>query len=384
MQTEKIYIIDSARLPIGKYGGALAQATAEELGAVLLEKLMDRNVEIKPFVDEVIIGNIIAGGGNVARKIALLGGLNEETPAFTIDRQCASGLEAFIVARAKLISQDCQLIVCGGAESTSRAPWQIERPKRLYGVPPRMLKRQSLSAGSFGDPDLGIACEILAEKYTISREMQDQYALLSQKRYQSAKVEAIFTEEIIPYEDITEDECPRKETSIEKLKKLAPEFSADGSITAGNCCPLNDGAALSLLASGLFCQQHDIKPEFELVGGVSIGIAPIDFGLGPVVAIQKLMDRFGITMAQIDRLEVNEAFAAQMLTCLAETNWPKEKLNVSGGAISYGHPFGATGAILVRRLMTELKQHESFRYGIAAMCVGGGQGTAVLIKKVIA
>ncbi|MBO0481108.1 thiolase family protein [Candidatus Enterococcus courvalinii] len=377
---ERVFVIDAARTPIGKYGGKLANLLPENLGGILLRKLLQRNNINK--VDEVIVGNVIGGGGNLGRRVALSSGLNIHVPALTIDRQCASGLESILVATAKIKSEMDECIACGGVESTSRAPWMIERPRKLYGHTPRILERSQLSIEEYGDPEMGEACEDLAMKFQISRSKQDHYAFQSQMKYQAAKTRGVFEKEIISLNQIHEDESPRPNTTEEKLNGLPPVFRKNGTLTAGNSSPLNDGAAFLLLASEKYCHLNQITPQFEILSGSSIGTAPEKFGLGPVYATDKLLAMNGLTINQIDRIELNEAFAAQVLACLEIRDWPQDKINISGGALAFGHPFGATGAILVRRLMTELQQDKKLKTGLVTMCVGGGQGTSLIIRKV--
>ncbi|HFE9852370.1 TPA: acetyl-CoA C-acyltransferase [Enterococcus faecalis] len=377
---ESVYIIDATRLPIGKYGGVLAKVSPEELGGSLLKELLQRNNLHN--VDEVIIGNVVGGGGNLGRRVTLASGLPVEVPAFTIDRQCASGLESILLASAKIKSGMADCIACGGVESTSRAPWLMERPKRLYGSNPQILARAPLSIESYGDPAMGEACEKLAQKLKISREEQDEYAYQSQKKYQAAQIASVFQNEITPFRTVTEDESPRPNTSREKLAALPPVFQKNGTLTAGNCCPLNDGAAFLLVANANFCRTYQIKPLAEIIDGTSVGILPAEFILGPVYATEKLLQKNQLSIAEIDRIEVNEAFAAQTIACVSVGKWPKERINSSGGALAFGHPFGATGAILVRRLLTELQQKQQLEIGLVTMCVGGGQGTSLLLRKV--
>lgn len=377
---ERIYIIDGARTPIGKYGGMFSEVLPELLGGTLLKKLLNRNELTR--VDEVITGNVIGGGGNVSRRISLVSGLDVTVPAFTIDRQCASGLESILVATAKIKSGMAECIACGGVESTSRAPWLIERPTRLYGRNPFILERAPLSIPEYGDPAMGIACEKLAEGLQIDRLMQDQYAYESQMNYQKAKSAEVFSKEIISFNQFHEDECPRPKTTIAKLSALPSAFCQGGSLTAGNSSPLSDGAAFLLLASERYCLEHQLNPLFEIIDGASIGVLPEKFGLGPIYATEKLLKKNEMTLLDMDRIELNEAFAAQVLACFQLEKWPENRVNVSGGALAYGHPFGATGTILVRRLMSELQQKDHLKKGLVTMCVGGGQGTTLMLRKV--
>lgn len=379
---ERVVIIDSARLPIGKYGGIYRDVKPEILGAVLIKQMLSRSSIDPHDVAELITGNIVSGGGNIARKIGLQSGLPVEVPAFTVDRQCASGLEAFTLAYAKIKSGLAALIICGGVESTSRAPWQIERPTNLYATAPNILKRQALSTEEYGDPDMGIATEAVAEKLKISRVAQDDYARRSQQKYKQAYLKGHFKSEILPFDGHTADESPRLDTTLEKLSKLKPVFMNTGTLTAGNSSPLNDGASFSIVASSSYCDEHQITPDFEVVHSVSIGVNPNEFGVAPVQAIEKLLKEVSLSYQEIDRFEINEAFSAQILACIQLGSLPLEKINVSGGALAFGHPFGATGAILVRRLMTELTECGG-TYGIVSLCVGGGQGTALLIKRIV-
>lgn len=378
----KVFLSSFKRLPIGKIGGSLCNELPEELGSFLLKKQLRDNIHFEHYIDEIIMGNVVAGGGNVARKVGLLSNLEPIIPAFTVDRQCSSGLDSVLLARTKILSRDSDLIVCGGIESTSLAPWQIKKPSNLYGSPPEFLSRQTLSAGKYEDPDMGIACEALARKYSISRHEQDRFALRSQMNYKRSLEGHVFEDEIIPYGSFEADQSPRLDTTLSDLSKLPPAFLEKGTITAGNCCSLNDGASLGFVFSEHFALSHQLSPEFELVGGVAIGVTPEKFGIGPVYAVEALLNKFSLTLKEIDRIELNEAFAAQALACIRIGKWPLGKINVSGGAIAYGHPFGATGSILVTRIMNELKRGKKLIYGIVTMCVGGGQGVAMLIRKV--
>ena len=385
--SSKVYIVEAARLPIGKYGGMYSDVGPEELGGFLMKTMLDKHPGLNEHIDEVIVGNVIGGGGNVARRVALKAGLPVETPAVTVDRQCASGLEAIAIGHMKIMSGFGEIMICGGVESSSRAPWQIERPKSLYGMqPPQILTRQPLSSAEYGDPDMGAAAEELADKYGITRQQQDEFALQSQLKYQASKRAGVFHSEITPFRIndellLSEDECPRSRSSLESLNRLKPVFKANGTITAGNCCPVNDGASFTILASEHACRLYHLTPIAQVVDAVAVGVDPNDFGLGPVPAVEKLLVRQQLTLEDINVIELNEAFAVQALACIKLGNFPIEKINPSGGATAFGHPYGATGAILVTRLLTELNRNESNRCGIVTMCVGGGQGAAILIRK---
>ncbi len=379
---QRAMIIDSARLPIGKLGGMYADISPDILGSYLLKEMLKNHDLPLEEIDDVIVGNIISGGGNFARRVCLLAGLPLSVPGYTMDRQCASGLESIITASAKIKSGMANFIICGGVESTSRAPWIIEKPAKLYGKTPSILERAPLSVAPFGDPSMGEACETLAQTYKITRLEQDSYAYASQMNYQKAKKRKHFDKEVIAFNQFQEDESPRSTTTLEKLGKLPSAFSINGTLTAGNSCPLNDGASFLFIASDTFCKKYHIEPLFEIVDGLSTGIHPKEFGLGPLRATKKLLDRNNLSINELDSIELNEAFAVQALACIKLGKWPSNIINPSGGALAFGHPFGATGAILTCRLMTELSQDDSMRNGLVTMCVGGGQGTSLLLQKV--
>lgn len=373
-----VKLIDAVRLPIGRYGGVYANVPVDQLGAAAVQALVKRQPAVT--VDTVILGNVVGGGGNVARRVALAAGLDVTIPALTVDQQCASGLTSIALAWAQIASGQADCVLCGGVESTSQAPWQLQRPSRLYGRPPVIVSRPPLSAGNYPDLDMGVATERLAQRLGISRQAQDQYAYESQRRYAQAQQQGILQSEISPFQQVTQDECPRPATTLTDLAQLPPVFSPTGTLTAGNSCPLNDGAGMVLLASADYCRRHHLTAGFEVLGSAAVGVSPVDFALGPVPAVAQLMARLQLTWADIDQMALNEAFAAQALACLQQGHWPADKVNPTGGALAFGHPFGATGGILVRRLMTDL-QVPTAKLGLVAMCVGGGQGAALAVAK---
>ncbi|MCI1985007.1 MAG: thiolase family protein [Lactobacillus sp.] len=379
----EVMVVDSVRAPIGRYGGQWADLAPETLGAPLIAAILTRNAVPATQVDALLLGNVVGGGGNVARRVGLSSALPVTTPALTVDQQCASGLTAVSLAAAQIAAGQADLLLAGGVESTSRAPWKIARPARLYGAAPQILPRAPLGTAATGDPDMGVACDQLAKRLGISRAAQDQYAFASQQKYQAASSAGVFAPEIVPINDIDTDESPRPTTTLQRLAQLPPAFVPDGTVTAGNACPLNDGAGLCLLASRDYCRQNGLAARFVVAGQAAVGVAPAEFALGPVHAVAKLLAQTGLTLADISRIELNEAFAAQALACLQQGGWPAARVNVSGGALAFGHPFGATGAILLRRLMTELTRAGG-RYGIVTMCVGGGQGVALLLRQEVA
>jgi acetyl-CoA C-acetyltransferase len=335
-------------------------------------------------IDDVIIGNVVGPGGNIARVAALEAGLPVSVPGVTVDRQCGSGLEAINIASRLIQSGAGEIYLAGGVESTSRAPWKMAKPQTLMGVP-QLYTRAQFTPSSYGDPDMGIAAENVARKYGISREEQDQYALKSHQKAVHAQQSGRFQQEIVPLlvegEWVHTDECPRANTSLDKLQKLPSIFEEKGSVTAGNACPINDGAALVLIMSREKCRELKLKPILRIVDAQAAGVDPNYLGMGPVPAVHKMLHRQRLTIADLDIVEFNEAFASQVLASLNELQIPQEKVNLGGGALAIGHPYGASGAILMTRLCAEM-QHTPYQRGIATLGIGGGIGLATLVEAV--
>jgi acetyl-CoA C-acetyltransferase len=377
-------IVMAKRTPIGKMGGLLSTLEPEALLAPLIQHIVAETNLSKEMIDDVIIGNVVGPGGNIARVAALEAGLPVSVPGVTVDRQCGSGLEAINIAARLIQSGAGEVYLAGGVESTSRAPWKMAKPQTLMGVP-QLYTRAHFTPSSYGDPDMGIAAENVARKYGISREQQDQYALKSHQKAVHAQQSGRFQQEIVPLlvegEWVHTDECPRANTGLDKLQKLPSIFEAKGTVTAGNACPINDGAALVLMMSREKCRQLKLKPILRIVDAQAAGVDPNYLGMGPVPAIHKVLHRQRLTIADLDIVEFNEAFASQVLASLNELQIPQEKVNLGGGALAIGHPYGASGAILMTRLCAEM-QHTPYQRGLATLGIGGGIGLATLVEAV--
>ena len=372
-------IVDAKRTAIGKLGGIFKSTPPENLGAAVIQNLINENNVSVDAIDEVILGNAIGPGGNIARLTALTAGLPVEIPAVTIDRQCGSGLEA--------INQACRLVqagagdiyIAGGVESSSLAPWKLAKPSNLYNVP-TLFERASFSPSSIGDPEMGVAADNVAKTYRISREDQDAYALYSHKKTTLAQKEQRFRDEIVPLHGIQQDEGPRGNLKVKTLSRLKPAFTEDGTVTAGNSCAINDGASAVLVMSEQKCLALGLEPQLIFKDAVSAGVDPNLLGIGPVPAVQQLLLRTGLTIDDIDIVELNEAFASQVLASVRALQIPLHQLNLGGGAIAFGHPYGASGAVLVTRLLTEMKRANK-DFGLATLGIGGGLGLATLFER---
>lgn len=377
-------IVMAKRTPIGKIGGHLSTLEPQQLVAPLIRYIVEAT-ELDPNqIDDVIIGNVVGAGGNIARLSALEAGLPVGIPGVTIDRQCGSGLEAINIAARLIQSGSGDIYLAGGVESTSRAPWKIAKPATLMGTP-KLYTRAPFTPMIYGDPDMGVAAEYVATKYNISREAQDQYALQSHRKAIHAQLTNRFAQEIVPLyvneQWITKDECPRTDTSIEQLRRLPAIFVDNGTVTAGNTCPLNDGAAIVLMMSRQKCEQLQLQPIVKFVDAQAVGVHPNELGIGPIPAVQKVCERQQLTIADIDVVEFNEAFSAQVLASLQELNIPDTKVNLGGGALALGHPYGASGAILITRLCAEMID-QPYRKGMATLGIGGGIGLATIVEGI--
>lgn len=383
MLKKPVAIIDFCRSPFGRLGGALSGYEAHELLAHVFRHVTDT---LHDRLDEVIVGSVRDGIGNIARVAALAAHLPVDLPAMTLDRQCASSLEALATAAAKINAGLANWILLGGVDSASRCPWLMEKTARPYDYfEPRPFKIR-LATEETGDPPMGETAEILAEMYDISREEMDGFALESHRRAVAAKKRDFFAGEIVVPPPIGKrdtvsiafDESVREDTSLERLSKLRPAFRRDGRVTAGNSSPLSDGAAAALVCSQEVCSSTVGVPSAWLKGMATVALKPIHMGMGPALAIPKLLDACGLQIADIDLFEINEAFAGQVLAVNRELKIPSEKLNVNGGAVAIGHPFGATGLRLVMTLINALRERNANR-GVVSLCIGGGQGMAILV-----
>jgi|SRR5690625_90422 len=372
-------IVQAKRTAVGKVGGIFKNVPPESLGAAVIRSIMGESMLDPHTVDEVILGNAVGPGGNIARLTALTAGLPVDIPAFTVDRQCGSGLEAIHIACRKIQAGAGDIYIAGGIESSSLAPWKLEKPASLYESP-KLFTRARFSPDLIGDPDMGVAAENVAEAYQISRENQDLFAYNSHQKAIAAREEGRFLKEMVVLQGKDRDECPRPQLTMKKLSRLRPVFKENGTVTAGNACPVNDGAAAVLIMSEQKCRELGLQPILRFVDAVSVGVDPNLLGIGPIPAVRKLLKRTGLTPADIDLVEFNEAFASQVLASVKELDIPDEKLNVGGGALAFGHPYGASGAVLVTRLCTEMQRIKGKR-AIATLGIGGGLGLATLLER---
>lgn len=367
---KKVSLVDAKRLPIGKVNGILRSAAPEELYAELIANQFEKLSSVRiDDGEQVFLGNVMNLGGNLARRCMLAAGIKPSIPAQTIDCQCASGLAAVIDGAAAILAGNATIVFTGGIESNSQANLIVDRVTKI----PKM--RYPMTAGDFVDQDVGVLADQMAERFGLSRQEVDEFAFKSQKKASVAFSQGLLKQEIIPYHGVTQDECPRFDTNMGKLSKLKPAFTSSGICTAGNSCPINDGASSVILRK---FRKNDNAAGY-LLGSQLVGCQPEEFVLGPIYATRKLLQRFNLTLEQIDAVEMNEAFAVQALICQRKLKIPDEKLNVLGGALAYGHPYGATGGILITHLLNVLNRFERPAIGIVTLCVAGGLGVSMLI-----
>ncbi|MFW2059357.1 3-oxoadipyl-CoA thiolase [Acinetobacter baumannii] len=403
MTLKNAYIIDAIRTPFGRYAGGLAPVRADDLGAVPIKALMQRNPSVDwEQVDDVIYGCANQAGEdnrNVGRMSALLAGLPYQVPATTINRLCGSSLDAIAIAARAIKAGEASLVIAGGVESMSRAPYVMGKSDSAFG---RSQKIEDTTMGwRFINPKLkelyGVdtmpqTAENVAEQFNINRADQDQFALVSQQRTASAQAKGFFSKEIVAVEIpqrkgdavvIDTDEHPRVSTTLEGLSKLKPVVKADGTVTAGNASGINDGAAALLIASDEAVQAYNLKPRAKIIASTAVGVEPRIMGFAPAPAIKKLLKQANLTLDQMDVIELNEAFAAQALAVTRDLGLPDDsaKVNPNGGAIALGHPLGASGARLVTTALNQLEQTGG-RYALCSMCIGVGQGIALIIERV--
>ncbi|WP_134701769.1 thiolase family protein [Ammoniphilus sp. YIM 78166] len=372
-------IVQAYRTAIGKKGGIWKEVAPEYLAAEVMKKLIREQAIDPSQIDEVILGNAVGPGGNLSRLAALQAGFPAHVPGVTIDRQCGSGLEAINLAARLVQAGAGEIYLAGGVESTTRAPLKMEM---LEGQEePRIYSRARFSPEEIGDPEMGEAAENVAEAYEVSREEQDDYARLSYQKAIYSKETGVFEQEIVAIHEIVEDESPRVTSNYNKLlPRMKPVFRPQGTVTAGNSCGLNDGAAVALVMSREKAEHLRLLPLLVFVDAVAVGVDPNYLGIGPVPAIKKLLQRNHLTIEDIDLIEFNEAFASQVIASLKQLDIPWNKVNLGGGAIALGHPYGASGAILVTRLCREMLRNQAM-YGIATLGIGGGIGVATLFRS---
>ena len=389
----EVIIASAARTPIGSFNGSLSAVTAVDLGVVAVKEAIKR-AGIKPeMVDETIMGCILQAGlgQGVARQIAVKAGVPVEKPAMTINMLCGSGLRAVILAAQAIISGECEIVVAGGTENMSQAPYLLKNARTGYrmghGEVVDTMIHDALT-DVFNNYHMGITAENLAEKYNISREEQDAFAAASQNKAEAALKAGKFKEEIAPVVIpskkgdvvIDTDEYPKAGVTADALAKLRPAFKKDGTVTAGNASGINDGAAALVIMSAEKAKELGIEPLAKLSGYGSAGVDPSIMGIGPVPAVNKALAKAGMKLADIELVEANEAFAAQALAVSKELGLDREKVNVNGGAIALGHPVGASGARILTTLLYEMKKNDA-KKGLATLCVGGGMGTAVVVER---
>src|SRR3954466_3586880 len=389
----EVYIVSAVRTPIGKFGGTLASQTAADMGVVAAKAALERAHVAAEQIEETIFGNArqAGGGPNVARQISVRAGVPKEVTAYTVNMACASGMKSIALGFDAIAAGNAQCILAGGTESMSRLPFYLEGVRWGY-----RLGNQEMVDGMYRDGFLdplsklvmGETAEVLAEQYKISRQEQDEYALVSQQRGEKAIHGGKFADEIVPVTleskkgstTFAQDEHPFLGSSLEKLAKLAPVFSRTGTVTAGNSSGITDGAAAVVLASGEFVKRNNLQPLARVVAWMQAGVEPRTMGIGPVPAIHKLESKTGLKLADFDLVELNEAFAAQVIACDRELHFDREKLNVNGGAISLGHPIGCSGTRVTVTLVHEMKKRNA-RRGLATLCVSGGLGMALALER---
>src|SRR5579864_7901271 len=389
-----IYILSAVRTPIGKFGGALASLSAADMGIVAATAAMERAGVEPAQVEETIFGSArqAGGGPNVARQISVRSGVPQEVPAFTVNKACASGMKSIALAYQAITLGDSSCILAGGTESMSRLPYYLDGARWGY-----RLGNQELVDGMYRDGFfcplaqmvMGETAEVLAEQYKITRDEQDEFALTSQTRAARAIAAGRFDAEISPVTiagkkgttTFARDEHPFPDASMEKLAKLPPVFSKTGTVSAGNSSGITDGAAAMVIASEHFVKQNNLKPLARIIAVSSAGVDPRTMGIGPVPALQKLTDKHNLRVHEFGLIELNEAFAAQVLACDRVLNFNRDRLNVNGGAIALGHPIGCTGTRITVTLLHEMLKRNAKR-GVATLCVSGGMGMALALENV--
>jgi len=387
-------IVSGARTAIGSFGGALSDVPATELGRVVIESALKRAGIDPDDIEEVIMGNVLqAGVGmNPARQSALASHIPDSVPSFTVNKVCGSGLKAVSLAAQAIIAGDADLIVAGGMESMSRAPYLLRKARTGYRLGNDEIVDSMLSEGltcAMANCHMGVTAENVAAESEITREMQDEFAAESQRRAQAAIASGRFGEEIAPVFiakkkgetiEFKVDEYPRAGTDVDTLGRLRPAFQKEGTVTAGNASGINDGAAALVIASEERARLMELTPMAKILSYASAGVDPRFMGMGPVPAIERALEKAGLEIKDIDLFELNEAFAAQSLAVLRKLSLDSARVNVNGGAIALGHPIGASGARVLVTLLYEMKKRD-VRRGLASLCIGGGQGIAMIVER---
>lgn len=397
---KNVYLLGICRTGVGSFGGSLKDIKAADLGALVIKEALNRAGVKAEEVDEVFMGNVLqaAQGQNVARQCSLKAGLPIEVPATTLNKVCGSGLHAVTIAYRTILAGEAECIVAGGTESMSNAPFAVNGMR--FGI--KMGDAERMGKNNFDDVmikdglwdafnnyHMGITAENVAEKYGITRQMQDEFAVRSQERATKAREEGKFKDEIVPVSIpqrkgdpivFDQDEYIKAGTTIEKVSKLKPSFKKDGTVTAANASGINDGAAAMIVASEEFVKAHNLKPMARIISTGSKGVDPSVMGLGPIPSVKDALKKANMQVSDIDLIEANEAFASQAIEVCKELEFSADKTNVNGGAIAIGHPIGASGARILTTLVYEMKKRNS-KYGIATLCIGGGMGEAVIVEN---
>ncbi|HSE69895.1 MAG TPA: thiolase family protein [Nocardioidaceae bacterium] len=368
-------VVGALRTPIGTAGRSLAGVDAASLAAPVLRRLAADLPDLP--AEEVVLGNCMGPGGNVARVAALAAGLPVAVPGMTVDRQCGSGLAAITTAVA-LVRETPGVVLAGGTESVSTAPWRFWPPSP--GQEPQRYERAPFAPAELGDPDMGLAADLLAAERAISREHQDTYAAQSHTRAHATQQAGGFDEEVVPVGGVDRDDRPRPRMTVERLARLRPSFRSDGTVTAGNSCGVNDGAAAVAVVDGDTHERLGL-PGLRILATATAGVDPNRPGIGIVPAVRTALDRAGVWLEEVDVVELNEAFAGQVLACCDDLGLDPTRVCPQGGALALGHPWGASGAVLVVRLFSQLVRQGRGRYGLAAIAVGGGQGVAMVVER---
>ncbi|MFZ5644323.1 MAG: acetyl-CoA C-acetyltransferase [Bacillota bacterium] len=388
-------IVSSVRTAVGKFGGTLNGVPAVDLGALVIKEALKRAGIEEKMVDEVIMGNVLQAGlgQNPARQAAVKAGLSHDTPAWTLNLVCGSGLKTVGTAAQQIWSGDAEIIVAGGMENMSMAPYVMDKARWGMRMGDAKMVDAMIKDGlwcAFNDVHMGITAENIAEKYGITREDQDNFSAGSQEKAIAAIDAGRFKDEIVPVVIpqkkgdpvvFDTDEFPRRGTTPESLAKIPPAFKKGGTVTAGNASGINDGAAAFVVMSADKAKELGVKPLFSVKSTATAGVDPAYMGLGPIPSSRKALQKAGLTAGDIDLIEANEAFAAQAIAVVRQLELSTDKVNVNGGAISIGHPIGASGARILVTLLHEMKRRDSV-YGLATLCIGGGQGTALIVENI--
>ena len=391
------YIVDAVRTHVGRYGGAFAQVRADDLAAATLRAIVDRSALSPSNVDEVILGAANQSGDdnrNVARMALLLAGFPVEVPGYTVNRLCASGLQAVASAAEAICAGRADVIIAGGVESMTRAPWVTEKPTKAWGKPGPMFDTalgwrfinpvMAAHDGGLTTLSLGEATEKLVKEMGITRADSDTFAAQSHQRAAQAWRDGHFNSSIVTVpaaEELSIDETIREKTTVEALQGLKPSFTSDGVITAGSASPLSDGASALLIVSEAALKKYNLTPLAKISGFDVAGVRPYQFGIGPVPATNKLLKRLGMSISDIDAIEINEAFAAQTLACMKELKLDDSNVNTWGGATALGHPLGSSGSRMLGTLLSRL-QVDNQEFGLATLCIGVGQGASMIIQRI--